>query len=69
MPTTVTETPKVLTPAEVAAILRVDRNELYGRLRNGTVSFPVRRLGAKWVIPARPSFAWLEGETADPEGK
>jgi excisionase family DNA binding protein len=65
--TALPETPslRVLTAAEVAAILRVDRNELYAKLRAGTMPFPAHRIGSKWVIPARPFERWLDGESTD----
>lgn len=55
-----------LTPAEVATILGVSQNELYPRLRRGEMAFPVVRVGRRWLIPARPFYAWLDG-AADPD--
>jgi excisionase family DNA binding protein len=56
---------RALTPVEVAQILNLGMTELYGRLQRGETPFPVRRVGRRWLIPKKPFFEWLDGESTD----
>ena len=56
--------PIVLTVDQVAELLGCHRGHLYEQLREGRAPFPSRKLGSRWLIPARPFYAWLDGETA-----
>ena len=49
---------------ELAKILGVGRSTLYVDAQAGTLLFPVKRLGNRYLIPKRGVEAWLAGDVA-----
>jgi len=49
----------VLTPAEVAELLKLSKNTVYERLKDGSI--PAIKIKGSWRIPSRRLMAWLEG--------
>jgi len=50
----------VMTPDEVAAVLKISRNLTYELLQKGVI--PNKRLGRRIIIPTKRFLAWLEAE-------
>ena len=57
---------ELLTPKEVASILKVPISWVYERTRNRTI--PVRKLGRHVRIPRTELEEWIEREGAEKEG-
>lgn len=50
---------EVLTPAEVADLLKLSQNTVYLRLQDGTI--PAIKVGGAWRIPLERFREWLAG--------
>jgi len=53
-----TESPPVLTPAQVATLIQVDRDKVYRLLKTGDL--PGRKVGGEWRIVTKRLIEWLE---------
>jgi hypothetical protein len=51
----------VLSIPEAAGVLGLSVSSTYTAARRG--DFPVRRIGRRFVVPARPFFDWLNGDS------
>jgi len=55
-----TPTAEILTPLEVATLLRCDRDKVYRLLKTGEL--PGRRVGGSWLIRRERLMEWLDGK-------
>lgn len=57
-----TTAPAVLTVKEIRGILQIGGNSAYNLIHSK--SFPVRKVGHTYRIPAEPFYRWLEGQSS-----
>lgn len=60
--TTVEALPLVMTPMDVAAVLKISRNTAYELVHRD--SFPSLKIGKQYRIPRDKFINWLDGATA-----